>query len=56
MTSVSLISYSVFLGYCPDEATPAHYPLIFAAILIVIGVVVSHQVHRIRTLSRHLDH
>lgn len=53
MTSVSLASYATFLWMRPDEATPWHYPLIFAAILVVIGVVTSHQVHRLRTLSRH---
>jgi len=55
MTSVSLVSYAAFLWMCPDEAVRAHYPMIFAAILIVIGVVISHQVRRLRTLSRHFD-
>ncbi|MGZ0169677.1 MAG: serine/threonine-protein kinase [Planctomycetales bacterium] len=55
MTSVSLISYALFLYMRPIEATPWHYPMIFAAILIVIGVVISHQVNRIRMLSRHFD-
>ncbi len=53
MTSVSLASYATFLWMRPEEAVPWHYPLIFAAILVVIGVVTSHQVHRLRTLSRH---
>ena len=53
MTSVSLASYATFLWIRPEEAVPWHYPLIFAAILVVIGVVTSHQVHRLRTLSRH---
>jgi serine/threonine protein kinase len=55
MTSVSLISYALFLYMRPIEATPWHYPMIFAAILVVIGVVISHQVNRIRLLSRHFD-
>jgi eukaryotic-like serine/threonine-protein kinase len=55
MTSVSLMSYSLFLYMRPIEATPWHYPMIFSAILIVIGVVISHQVNRIRMLSRHFD-
>ena len=55
MTSVSLISYALFLYMRPIEATPWHYPMIFSAILVVIGVVISHQVNRIRLLSRHFD-
>ncbi|NQV22864.1 MAG: serine/threonine protein kinase [Rhodopirellula sp.] len=55
MTSVSLISYALFLYMRPIEASPWHYPLIFSAILVVIGVVISHQVNRIRLLSRHFD-
>jgi len=55
MTSVSLISYALFLYMRPVEADPWHYPMIFAAILVVIGVVISHQVNRIRLLSRHFD-
>lgn len=55
MTSVSLMSYALFLYMRPIEATPWHYPMIFSAILIVIGVVISHQVNRIRMLSRHFD-
>lgn len=55
MTSVSLMSYALFLYMRPIEATPWHYPMIFAAILVVIGVVISHQVNRIRLLSRHFD-
>lgn len=55
MTSVSLLSYALFLYMRPIEATPWHYPMIFSAILIVIGVVISHQVNRIRVLSRHFD-
>jgi serine/threonine-protein kinase len=55
MTSVSLMSYALFLYMRPIEASPWHYPMIFSAILIVIGVVISHQVNRIRMLSRHFD-
>ena len=55
MTSVSLISYAILLWYVPSEASPPHYCLTFAAVLIVIGLVVAHQVHRIRNISRHFD-
>jgi serine/threonine-protein kinase len=54
MTSVSLVSYATFLWYRPNEVTHWHYPLIFAAVMIVIGCILAHQVHRIRTLSRHM--
>ena len=55
MTSISLISYALFLYMRPIEASPWHYPMIFSAIIIVIGVVISHQVNRIRMLSRHFN-
>jgi serine/threonine-protein kinase len=54
MTSVSLVSYAAFLWYRPGEVTHWHYPLIFAAVMVVIGCVTAHQVHRIRILSRHM--
>jgi len=54
MTSVSLVSYATFLWFRPDEVSHWHYPLIFAAVMIVIGCILTHQVHRIRTLSRHM--
>ena len=55
MTSVSLVSYATFLWHRPEEADPWHYPLIFSAVMTVIGVVISHHVHRLRTLSRHFS-
>ena len=55
MTSVSLISYAVLLWVVPEEAYPPHYCLIFSVVLIVIGLVLAHQVHRIRSLSRHFE-
>lgn len=55
MTSVSMMSYATFLWLRPEETIPWHYPLIFSGILVVIGVVISHQVHRIRVLSRHFE-
>lgn len=54
VTSVSLVSYATFLWYRPDEVTHWHYPLIFAAVMVVIGCIIAHQVNRIRTLSRHM--
>jgi serine/threonine protein kinase len=55
MTAVSLLSYAVFLWLRPDEIVHWHYPLIFATVMTIIGCVTAHQVHRLRTLSRHFD-
>ena len=55
MTSVSLLSYAVFLWLRPDEVMHWHYPLIFATVMTIIGCVIAHQVHRVRALSRHFD-
>ena len=52
MTSVSLMSYAALIWLVPEEANPKHYCLSFAAVLLVIGFVTAHQVHRVRTLSR----
>jgi len=56
MTSVSLASYAMLLWFRPAEVVHWHYPLIFAAVMIIIGCVTAHQVYRLRTLNRHLDH
>lgn len=55
MTSVSLVSYAVFLWLRPGEVVHWHYPLIFATVMTIIGCVTAHQVQRLRTLSRHFD-
>ena len=55
MTSVALFSYAVFLWLRPGEIVHWHYPLIFATVMTIIGCVIAHQVHRLRTLSRHFD-
>jgi serine/threonine-protein kinase len=55
MTAVSLLSYAVFLWLRPEEIAYPHYPLIFATVMTIIGCVIAHQVHRLRTLSRHFD-
>lgn len=55
MTTVSLLSYAFLVSRIPEEANPPHYCVIFAAVLVVIGLIVAHQVHRIRNISRHFD-
>jgi serine/threonine-protein kinase len=55
MTIVCLTSYAVLIVLLPEEANPPHYPLIFAAVLSVVGFVVAYQVYRVRVLSRHFE-
>jgi serine/threonine-protein kinase len=54
-TLVELASYAGLLVLRPGAFGPAHYRLIFAAILAVIGLIVAYQVHRLRTLSRYFE-
>ena len=56
-TALSLASYAVLLWLRPDElhAQPIHYPLIFAAVLAVLGFVVGYPIRRLRVLGRYFD-
>jgi len=56
-TILSLISYAGLMGLRPEEMStqPGHYPLIFAAVLTVLGFIVAYQIHRVRVLSRYFD-
>ena len=54
-TLVSLIAYAALLRLRPEESTPRHYPVIFAAVLAVLGTVVAYQVYRLRVLSRYFE-
>ncbi|MEX2287201.1 MAG: protein kinase [Planctomycetaceae bacterium] len=57
-TFVSLLAHGalvVWRGYDVD-ATPVQYPVLFSAVLAVIGFVVAHQVYRIRMLTRFYEH
>jgi hypothetical protein len=38
--------------YKRDIDEPAHYPVIFALVLAVLGFMVAYQVFRVRVLSR----
>ena len=55
MTAVTLAAYITLMALRPEEARPAHYPVIYGVTLVVIGLVVAHQVHRVRALSRYYD-
>jgi serine/threonine-protein kinase len=54
-TLASLIGYAALLRLRPDDAGPAHYPVIFAALLGVVGFIVGYQVYRLRLLSRYFE-
>ena len=56
MTCVCLVSYAGLMLLRGKEASPPHYPFIFAATLAVLGVVVAYQVYRMRVLSRFYEH
>jgi serine/threonine-protein kinase len=49
---LSLASYGM-LQWFRHEDGPAHYPLIFAAALAVLGFIVGYQVYRVRVLTRY---
>ncbi|MBT6156234.1 MAG: serine/threonine protein kinase [Planctomycetaceae bacterium] len=55
MTAACLISYAVLLIFHPEQRNPPHYPMIFCAVLGVLGVIVAYQVYRVRVLSRFFD-
>jgi eukaryotic-like serine/threonine-protein kinase len=54
-TAVSLAAFIVLMLLRPEEAHPPQHPLIYGVTLVVIGLVVAHQVHRVRALSRYYD-
>jgi len=57
MTCVSLLSYGVLTLLRGDMLEmPPQYPVIYAAVLAVVGFIVGYQVYRIRVLSRHFEH
>jgi hypothetical protein len=56
-TCAAIAAYSMLLLLKPeDPPPPPHYPIIFAAVLAVLGIMVGYQVYRIRVLSRYYDH
>ena len=55
MTAACLISYAVLLIFHEKQRNPPHYPMIFIAVLGVLGVIVAYQVYRVRVLSRYFD-
>ena len=56
MTIVSVISFAILCWLRPDQFGPTQYPILFASVLTVLGLIVAYQVHRIRVLSHYLDH
>jgi serine/threonine protein kinase len=56
-TGVAIAAYLMLVFRLkPDSDTPLHYPIIYAAVLAVLGIMVGYQVYRIRVLSRYYDH
>ncbi len=57
MTAVCLAASAVLLLTGPERPDlPSHYPGLFAAMLLIAGMIVAYQVHRIRVLSRYFEH
>ena len=48
-TVLSLVSYAGLMWSRPEEraSEPGHYPLLFAAVLTVLGFIVAYQIHRV---------
>ena len=55
MTTACLLSYAALLFAHPEQMERPHYPMIFAAVLAVLGSIVAYQVYRVRILSRYYD-
>lgn len=56
MTSVCVLSYALLTLFRPDKIDHPHYPVIFGAVLSVLGFIIAYQVHRVRALSRYYEH
>lgn len=54
-TAISTVSYLILPLCVPQERTPIHYPIIFCVVLLLIGFIVSHLVHRLRVLGRYCE-
>lgn len=54
-TICAVISFSTLLFLRHEQTAQPHYPVIFAAAIVVIGGIVAFQVHRVRTLSRYFE-
>jgi eukaryotic-like serine/threonine-protein kinase len=52
-TFFSLIGYAILMRLRIEESNPPQYPIIFAAVMALLGMVVAYQVHRTRLLSRY---
>jgi eukaryotic-like serine/threonine-protein kinase len=54
-TGLSLGSYAMLVWLLPEEAHHATYPIIFAAVLALIGFITGYQLHRLQVLSRYFE-
>lgn len=55
MAGVTVVCYSTLTLLRADGNHPPHYHFIFVTGLLVVGFVVSYQVHRVRALSRYYE-
>lgn len=51
-TCLSLAAYALLLTLRPEESSPPHYPIMFAVLHSVIGIMTAYQIHRVRVLNR----
>lgn len=54
-TLISLVAYAGLNLLQHDPLLMPHDPIIFAAVLAVLGFIVAYQVHRMRVLSRYYE-
>jgi serine/threonine-protein kinase len=54
-TILSLASYAFLALQLPQETALPTYPVIFAAVLALIGFVTGYQLHRLQVLSRYFE-
>ena len=52
----AILGFAALLLVRSDETYPLHYSIFFELILGIIGLVVAHQVQRVRVLSQYYDH
>lgn len=56
MMSLCLAAFGVLVVLNPWNApVPPHYPVLIAAMLLIVGMIVAYQVRRVRVLSRYFE-
>lgn len=52
-TLISVVAYAALTVSQPRSNIPPHHPIIFGAVLLILGFMVAFQVYRVRILSRY---